>query len=145
MDRKLVLANEKDLGSIAGIYSVEFSKPPYGEEWTEEKALRKISFYHEFYDLYSVLSGEEVVGFSAVNANFMCPGEVAFLEEFAVREDFQGRGIGGFVLDELIGIYRDKGFSRFMCISNFNSPALGLYLSRGLRASEGDVLLEREL
>ena len=145
MKTKLRKAKEEDLVEIARIYVNEFSKPPYNEIWDEGKANVKVRSYFDDYDLYSINFDEQLVGFIAVNPNFMCPGEVAFGEEFAIKEEFQGRNIGNVVLKELFQIYKERGFKKIIGIANKDSRTLSLYERLGFNVSEKGVLVEKDL
>ena len=45
MDTQIEIANKGDYEEMAEIYKSEFSKPPYNEPWTLEKALNKIEIF----------------------------------------------------------------------------------------------------
>lgn len=145
MKISLVKSKKSELKEISKIYMQEFSKPPYNENWNFKKALKKMTFYHKFYDLYSIKSNANLVGFCVVNPNFMCPGEIAFGEEIAVKQEFQGKGIGTFVIKKLINIYKKKGYESFMIIASKKSKAPKLYKRLGIVNSKEGILMEKEL
>lgn len=145
MEIKLVKSRKKELPLIARIYIEEFSKPPYNEKWTIKKAEEKMNFYYRFYDLYSIKTNNKLVGFIAINPNFMCPGEVAFVEEIAINKNFQRKGIGTRVFKLVFKIYKEKGFKRFMGIVNIKSGAFKLYKKLGILPSKKDLLIEKKL
>lgn len=145
MKIELKKANKKNFNEIAKIYQTEFSKTPYNEKWTVKKATDKIKFFSKFYDLYSIFVNNKIVGFIVINPKFMCPGEVAFGEEIAIKEEFQRKGIGTFVFNKIFKIYKKKGFKNFMGIVNIKSKAYNLYKRLGIKPSKKDVLIERRL
>ncbi len=145
MKIQLKKAGVKDISLLSKIYREEFSKSPYNEKWTEKKSAEKMKFFLKFYDLYSIFSDGKIVGFICINPKFMCPGEVAFGEEFAIKEEFQNKGIGTFVLNEIFKIYKEKGFKRFLGIADLNSRANSLYQKLGILPSKKDILIEKEL
>ncbi|KHO47845.1 MAG: hypothetical protein QJ16_C0006G0019 [archaeon GW2011_AR1] len=144
---------KEDLKIISKIYRDEFSKPPYNENWTEKKSINKMRFFLKFYDLYSVIFKKQVIGFACINKNFMCPGEVAFWEEFAIKKEFQNGGIGTFVLNEIFKIYKKKGYKKFMGIVNLNSKGIvnlnskasKLYKKLNILPSKKNILIEKNL
>jgi len=75
----------------------------------------------------------------------MCPGEVAFGEEMAVREDLQNKGIGTFTLKEIFRIYKQKGFKKFMGIIDAESKANNLYKRLEILPSKKNILIEKQL
>jgi GNAT superfamily N-acetyltransferase len=145
MDLDLRKSTEEDINEISEIYMTEFSKSPYNENWTTEKAIKKMKFFKEFYDLYTVFKGKTIVGFICINPNFMCPGEVAFGEDMAIKEEFQNKGFGTWVLNEIFKIYKKKGFNTFMGIANVNSGAYSLYRKLGIFTSKENVFIEKKL
>ena len=98
MKLELKQTKKQDLPILSEIYRIEFSKPPYNESWTSKKAINQMNKFLKDYDIYTAFADNEIAGFIVVNPNFMCPGEVAFGEEMAVRKDLQGKGIGTFML-----------------------------------------------
>jgi len=141
----LVKSKKNELKEISKIYMEAFSKPPYEEIWTLKKASNKIKFFYEFYDLYSIKADKKLVGFAVINPNFMCPGEVAFGEEIAIKENFQGKGIGTIVNKKLFEIYKKKGYGSFMIIAHKKSKAVKLYKRLGINISKEGILMEKEL
>lgn len=142
---ELLKSKEADLPIIAEIYLTEFSKPPYNENWTTEKAMKKMNFFKEFYDLYTIKLDNKIVGFICINPLFMCPGEVAFGEEVAIKEEYQNKGIGTTVFNKIFEIYKKRGFNRFVGISDVNSRSKNLYKRLGINPSNKDILIERSL
>lgn len=145
MELKLEKSSEEEFEKIAKIYETEFSKPPYNESWTIKMAQNKIKFFAEFYDLYSIKKDDETIGFIVINPNFMCPGEVAFGEEMAIRADMQNKGIGTWTFNEIFKIYKERGFKKFMGIANVESKAFKLYNKIEILPSKKDVLIEKKL
>lgn len=141
---KLEKSKRNELKKISEIYMCEFSKPPYNEKWTLKKGNEKIRFYSKFYDLYSIKFNKNLIGFIVVNPNFMCPGEIAFVEEFAIKEEFQGRGIGTNILKKIINYYKSKGFESIMLIASKKSKSVKLYKKLGIVNSKEGILLEKE-
>ncbi len=138
-------SKKNELEEISKIYMTEFSKFPYNENWTAKKSLEKIKFFYKFYDIYTIKANNLLVGFIVINPNFMCPGEVAFGEEMAIMQNFQGKGIGTFVLKKIMEIYKKRGFKRFVGIADTKSKAFNLYKKLGINPSKKDVLIEWRL
>lgn len=122
-----------------------FSKEPYNETWTFNKAISKIISFTKLSDIYSIKANKKVIGFIVINPAFMCPGDVAFIEEFAIKEEYQGKGIGTWTLNEIFRIYKKKGFKTCMLISNKKSKAFKLYKKQGILQSKTDLLMEKQL
>lgn len=145
MELKLNKSKKEDIKIISEIYAKEFSKSPYCENWTIKKALDKMNFYLKYYDLFSISADNKIIGFIVINPNFMCPGEIAFGEEMAIKEDFQRKGIGTWALNQIFEIYKKKGFQKFIGIADVESKAYTLYKRLGILPSKKDVLIEKRL
>ncbi|MBS3072661.1 GNAT family N-acetyltransferase [Candidatus Pacearchaeota archaeon] len=138
-------SSKSELKSISKIYMNEFSKPPYNEKWTYNKAYERINFYFKYYDLYSIFLDGRLVGFASVNSKFMCPGEVAYGEEVAIVSEFQGKGIGKNIMEQIFEIYKKKGFKRFLCLVNKKGNSIKMFKKLNVNASKSDILLEKKL
>ncbi|MBS3172327.1 GNAT family N-acetyltransferase [Candidatus Woesearchaeota archaeon] len=145
MKLSLIKTKKSEIRTIAKIYMTEFSKPPYNESWTINKSLKKISFFYQFYDLYSIKADQELVGFICINPNFLCPGDIAFGEEIAIKEGYTDKGIGTWVLNEISKTYSKKGFKKLMGIVDTNSRAKKLYKRLGINPSKKNILIEKDI
>lgn len=134
-----------EIKEIAPFYAEEYRKPPYNENWTIKKARNRLEFFRKFYDLYTIRIGKQIVGFIAINPNFMCPGEIAYGEELVIKSEFQRKGIGTEVIKKIIKIYKKRGFKRLLAISDVNSKAYNLYQKLGILPSKRDILIEKKL
>lgn len=145
MKISLKKSKSKELLTLAEIYMDAFSKPPYNEKWNLNKSIGKMKFFNKFYDLYTIRLDKEIVGFIVINPTFMCPGEVAFGEEIAIKEEFRNRGIGTQVCYQIFKIYKKKGFKKFMGIAAKKGGPMGLYKRLGILPSKKGVLIEKRL
>ena len=143
MNPKITKTKKRELPAISKIYKAEFSKPPYNEKWTPGKIKSKMKFFYKFYEMYTIKYDKEIIGFVVINPNFMCPGDVAFGEEIAIKSDYQNKGIGTKVIKTMFEIYRKRGFKKFIGIAASNSKPLKLYKKIGLIPSKSDVLVEK--
>jgi len=145
MNIQLNLATKKDFNELAKIYSEEFSKTPYNEPWTLEKALKKLDIFSKYCDIWNILYENKSVGFIIINPNQWCPGEIAFGEEIAIKSEFQNKGIGTKTFEMIFEKYKKRGFKRFMGMENKSSKAKSLYNKIGVKESETYVIIEKEL
>ena len=145
-EMRLQKASGKDLEDIAKIYKEEFSKPPYNEKWTSSLAIKKIKDYSTFCDIWKLNYNNEIAGFIIINTrgSIGLPKEVCFGEEIAVKSEYQGKGLGAFILEETFKKYKERGFKTFLGIANRNGP-LKLYKRLNLIPSKENILVERRL
>ena len=87
----------------------------------------------------------ELVGFAAL-IMYQVPtkGRVGKIEDVVVAKAFQGQGLGGTLMDELIEVARKKGLQNITLTSNpKREPARKLYLKKGFQLLETGVFLLR--
>lgn len=145
MNPILKKASEKDLKEIAEIYAEEFSKSPYKEPWTKYEALNRLNDYYTFCDIWKLIFKKEIIGFMVINTKRWYPNEVIFGEELAVKEEFQNRGFGSFILKEIFEIYKNRGFEKFIGIAYKKSKAFKLYKKLGMEESKEEVIIKKDL
>lgn len=145
MKVEVLEAGREDFEKIAEIYSSEFSKPPYDEPWTVEKAVNKIENFSKYCDIWKAVVEGEIVGFIIVNPNYWCPGEIVFGEEAAVKSDVQSKGVGTEMFERIFEIYKEKGYKLLMGMASRKSRALDLYKRIGFKEREDNVIIQRRL
>jgi aminoglycoside 6'-N-acetyltransferase I len=134
----------ENLGNLAKIYSEEFSKSPYNEPWTKEKAMQKLKIFSNYCDIWSIFYEQQLVGFIVINPSQWFPGEIAFGEEIAIKADMQNKGIGKQVFEQIFEIYKKRGFKTFMGIVNKKAKAKNLY-NQITNESKDNFVIERSL
>ncbi len=145
MKTEIKRAKPEDFKEIAQIYSEEFSKPPYNEPWTQEKAIQKIKLFSKYCEIWIVMQDKVLVGFIVINTNWFCPGEFVFGEELAIKSEFQNQGIGTEAINFILGEYKKRGFKKLLGIENRNSRAKNLYDRLGIQESKENIIIEKEL
>lgn len=69
-----------------------------------------------------------------------------FVDELAVHPDWNGRGIGGFVLEQLQHIARVRGLTHLVLeVAENNENALGWYRKRGFRKLDAAIFMAQTL
>ena len=144
-DLILQIAKNKDLPKIAGIYNQEFSKPPYNEPWTNGIALEKLKNFKKYSDIWKIENKSGIIGFIIVNTNFWFLKENCFVEDIAIKKEYQRKGIGKKTMSEIMKIYKIKGYKNFLLISKKNSIPYKMYKKLGFEESTDDVLMGRSL
>ena len=117
-------ATEGDVEPVAAIEAVSFSNP-----W-QPQTFRSLVSQDRALILVAEVTGAGIVGY-AVLWWVLDQGELANL---AVREPFQGRGIGSALLDQVMKAATARGVETvFLEVRSSNHRAYDLYLSRGFR------------
>ncbi|MFH1452183.1 MAG: GNAT family N-acetyltransferase [archaeon] len=142
---KLVKARLGDFEAIAKIYSEEFSKPPYNEPWTYKIAKKRVKDYSRYCDIWKLILEKEVIGFFFVTTSRWYPGYAIFGEEAAIKKEFQGKGYGKFMINEIKKTYRKQGFKYIEALSNRKSEAFKIWKKLGAKIDKDAQILRWRL
>jgi len=145
MDVQIRKPRRKDLKEVADIYMEEFSKPPYSEKWSFKIAFEKIKYFLKTDDIFVALVNSKVIGFIVCNFNFWFPGKTIFIEELAIREKFQGKGIGKKLLKYVEDYYTERGVESIVLLSNKNSKAYDFYKNLNYKVEKENVFMGKKL
>lgn len=114
---------EGDLDRVAELESMAFSSP-----WKADSFRRLLG--RPGAELWVVEEDAEIVAYAVL----WCVLDQAELANIAVVPEARGRGIGGGLLDHLVGVARDRGArSIFLEVRESNRAARALYAGRGFR------------
>lgn len=138
-------AKKRDIKQIAKIYSKEFSKEPYNEPWTVELAKEKIKKFKKYTDIWKIKKEKEIIGFIIINTNLWFPNQTIFIEEFAIEEEYQNKGIGKKIIKIISTIYQNKKYTEIRAISKRTSKAYNFYNKLGFNESISDAFIESKL
>jgi len=86
-----------------------------------------------------IVYGEMTVGYVAYRFDEGTPGHPLYLAELAVIPEYQGRGIGGTVIERLFEACRQRGTTRATLHTHPENPARRLYELHGFRTT-GNVI-----
>jgi predicted acetyltransferase len=144
-DVELRVAKKDNFEKLASIYLEEFSKPPYNEDWTLDKAVAKLELFSKYCDIWEIDFDGEVIGMVVINPNHWSSGKIAFCEEVAIKNEYQRKGFGVEVFEKIFEIYKERGFEEYMGIVNKKSKSFGFHKKIGASVLESDVLMSRKL
>jgi ribosomal protein S18 acetylase RimI-like enzyme len=138
-------------------------------ETVEYQRPRTKKRFMEIYDeegieqlLFTVATGEgqdEIVGYAEctfevtgtdnwINERYFAKREMRplFVEELAVHPDYQGRGIGGFVLEQLDHLARVRGCTHLVLeVAENNDRALKFYRTRSFYRLDAAIFLAKKV
>lgn len=89
-----------------------------------------------YYEQLLAYDGDELVGMATVSVVFgSYIGKKVWLEDFVVRADQQGRGVGGLIWQGILAWGREQG-AKCLEFTSSKQGAIGFYLKKGAAIRE---------
>ena len=125
-----------------------FTAEPWNDDWSDTKQL---TLYLR--DLagqgnslcFGLFDGEELAGASLGHVKHWFTGTEYCIEEFFIRTDRQGQGLGTFFLAEIEKEMRAMGLRHIFLQTEKSAPAYGFYLKNGFHDLEEHRSLVRRV
>ena len=138
------LASEEDLATCGMIYADAFRGPPYDEEWAPTKASAMLAELLKK-DPESCWCAEEDGRVSAFAFCTTFGSFRALIQEFAVRPQFQKKGVGTALMKHILADFQNRGITSAELVVNKNAPAFDFYRVFGFRPPKNYTLMIRPL
>lgn len=136
-----------DFEDIKALFKSVFTRPPWNDDWSDDEQLN-----HYLKDLMGtrtplvlgLVEGGELVGLSIGNIKHWCEGTEYFIEEFCIRTDLQGRGLGSQFLSLIEAHLKERGLHQIFLMTERDVPAYGFYQRRGFTELPKNVAFFKE-
>lgn len=134
---KFRLIKASDIDGCSSLFAQVFSSAPWGEEWTQDLAFKRLSYFYETKGFLGVVAEEEgVVGFALGNIEPFYFGSMFYLREMCVESDLQRKGVGSKILDRLDAELANLQVKRVYLATDRTIPAATFYQGKGFVHSE---------
>lgn len=138
-------AKKSELPEVADIFMCGTNSPPYSENWNKRTALLKIKDHIKNKSkVYIAIIDKKIIGFITARLEYLDNGGKIFVEEFYIRKQFQGQGIGTFMLAELERVYKGK-IKSIALMSSKDSQAFKFYLKKGFKPYHQVIFMKKRI
>lgn len=144
---KLKFFEEQDLVACTATFMEVFNDAPWHDEWTFERAQQYLAdFYHTpgFWGLLA-MENQAIIGFVYGVKKAWWSGDEFYIHEIGVKKEWQQKGIGRKLLDELVKEMKPRGVSNLALLTDRGTPAEGFYQKNEFKAIERLVFYSRDL
>lgn len=136
-----------DIEMIKDFFTGIFTKEPWNDDWSDKNQLHKYilglignqnSLTFGFY------ADGEMVGLSMGNIRYWYSGTEYYIDEYCVKTDLQGKGLGTKFLGELLPLLKSKGMCQIFLQTNRDVPAYKFYKNNGFIELDRHVSLVKD-
>ena len=138
----------KDIDMIKAFYKDVFMGEPWNDDWSDEEQLRLYIM-----DLignpnslaYGLFEGDELLGIALGNVKHWYTGTQLFVDEFCVKTEKQGQGLGTKFLSLMENNLKEKEIQTIFLMTGKQMPAFDFYRKNGFEEIVNHVSLIKEI
>jgi len=144
---RLVRLSIDDIHMIKSFFHDVFTAEPWCDDWSDDAQLTAY-----ITDLigdrgsltYGLYRGEELAGLSMGHIRHWFAGTEYYIDEFCIRTDLQGQGLGSFFIEGIEKSLAETGIHSIFLQTGRNMPAYDFYLKRGFKELTDHVSFVRK-
>lgn len=157
MERFLVEDNTKyiigelsinDIESIKALFLSVFTIEPWNDDWSDENQLNLYmdDLVNQSNSLtYGIFENAELIGVSLGHIKHWYNGTEYCIDEFCVKTDRQGKGIGKLFMEEIQLLIKERGLSQIFLLTDRDVPAYQFYKRNGFYELESLVSFGKQV
>lgn len=140
------IMKEKDLSQCGNIYVEAFPMKYWGIDWTCENATQYLKdyFLQKKFVGYVFEEKDEILGFILALRKISGSKEEIYINEMAVLPNYQGRGIGGDLINAIKDYSKENNLAGIVLYTNKFAPAAKFYEKNGFKLSDGTICMYYE-
>ncbi|AJY76197.1 GNAT family N-acetyltransferase [Paenibacillus beijingensis] len=139
---------KQDLKKCISLYIEVFNQPPWNNNWTYELAEGLFMDFCNtpgFLGYVAVDETEEIIAVLIGKEKKWWRGKEYVTEEFFVRPELQGQGVGSHILDFIYKDIKAKGIEKVTLLTSTFTPAYKFYLNKGYKENQSLRLLYKNI
>lgn len=136
-----------DISILAHIYVETYNCPPWNDEWTIELATQKLDELINCCDSYGLVCVDDnkIIGAIVGNSEIYYNCQQFFIKDFFVMPSYQGKGIGGTLMNELEKKLKYKGIQKTYLFTSRTDKTEIFYQKRGYKSWNDMVMMGKDL
>lgn len=142
---KIRKATLKDTNAIAKLIKEEFNKQPYEDGWTDKTSRGIVRYFLKIGYGFVLIEGKKIIGVVIARDEPYAQGTYINIEELVVSSEYQGKGYGKKLIQELERIGKKKKAHVIYFSANKKSKAFNFYKKLGYKESKQMVILGRKI
>jgi GNAT superfamily N-acetyltransferase len=140
--------NDVYIPKLAEIYVKTYNAPPWNDEWTISTATKKLDEMINCRNSFGLVCFDDesnIIGIIIGSSETYYNCKQFFIKDFLILPDFQGRGIGSRLMNELEGRLKDMGINKTYLITSRTNKTEKYYHKRGYTSWDGIVVMGKYL
>ena len=135
---------KEDLDNASELFVSIFNGAPWNDKWTFKTARKSLKDFIDTPKFIGITcyKQKELVGFLVGNREQWCEGEVFYLKEMGIKNNFQGKGIGTELIKSLREKLKGTKVNGIYLLTEKRSNAEKFYLKNGFNINEEMILMD---
>lgn len=134
--------------AIKELFLSVFTAEPWKDDWSDQKQLN--AYIHDLTGqsnslAYGLYEDGKMTGVSMGNIRHWFTGTEYYIDEFCIRPDRQGRGLGTLFLKEIEKAIRDLGMTQIFLQTESTVPAYDFYRKNGFNELTEHVSFAKQI
>lgn len=125
---------QEERGAVKELFLSVFTAEPWKDDWSDQEQLD--AYLHDLTGqgnslTFGLYENGTLTGVSMGNIRHWFTGTEYYIDEFCIRPDRQGRGLGTLFLKEIEKAIKDLGLTQIFLQTESTVPAYGFYQKNG--------------
>ena len=138
----------EEIDIIKSFFKDVFMREPWNDDWSDDEQL------HQYITdiignrnslAFGLFEGEQLLGLALGNIKHWYAGTEFFVEEFCVKTEMQGRGLGTNFLSLLEECLKEKEIKTIFLMTGKEMPAFAFYKKNGFEEIINHVSLKKDI